>query len=210
MPTSRPVTEALTVAPSATFTSPVASTWPSTVPPTRRLPSMYSWPTRRSRGPSVTALAIASPSVSFGLAALLLKASHPDVAVEARAVLDLKPLDVDVAAQAGRLAERQLVAGADRAFDLAANGHVRSLDRSLHRRARRDVDVAADVQLTLGAALHGEAAAVAQLAFEAVARAERELVARIASRLDAVFVGFVRSDFRHLSLHKSTPEFGMA
>src|SRR6266702_176427 len=127
MLTSRPDSEALTVAPSATSTLPVASTCPSTVPLTCRSPSMYSCPTSRSRGPSVTELPPdgAAWSVSTGLAARrLLKASHPHVAVEACAVLDLKSLDRHVAVHTSGLAEHELVASGQRAFDFATHGHV--------------------------------------------------------------------------------------
>src|SRR5258708_3342481 len=157
MLTSRPTSEALTVAPSATSTLPVTSTSPSTVPLTCRSPSMYSWPTSRSRGPSVTELAPARApcSGSGGLAARrVLKASRPHVAINAGAVFDLNPLHSHITVQAPGLAEHQLVAGGQRAFHVAADGYVGAVDRRLHRRARRDVAVAADVQLPLSPALH--------------------------------------------------------
>src|SRR5579859_4547600 len=196
--TSRPDSEALTVAPSATSTLPVASTSPSTVPLTCRSPSMYSWPTSRSRGPSVTELAPARAawSGSCGLAARrLLKASHPHVAVEARAIFDLKPLHRHVSAEPCGLAERELVARRQRPLDLAPHRHVGAFDRRLHRRARRDVDVARDVELALGSALHGDAAAVRELALQAVAGPECELVCAARFHVGAVFLSFVCSGF---------------
>src|SRR5579859_5338699 len=208
MLTSRPDSEALTVAPSATSTLPVASTSPSTVPLTCRSPSMYSWPTSRSRGPSVTELAPAgAPWLgSCGLAARrLLKAPHPDVAVEARAIFDLKPLHRHVSAEPCGFAERELVARRQRPFDLAPNRHVGAFDRSLYRRARRDFDVARDVELAFGSPLHVDAAAVRELALQAVTRSEREPVRAARFRFSAVFLNVVRSGFvdRLLCVHKT-------
>src|SRR2546423_11953558 len=116
----------------------------------------------------------------------LLKASHPDVAVEACAVLDLKPLDGDVAAELGGLSERQLVACREHAFDIASNRDVVALDQGLDVCARANFEVARHPELAFGATLHTDRAVVVQLALEAVARTERELALSFAASVYAV------------------------
>src|SRR5947209_605614 len=169
--------------------SPVTSTSPSRIPPTRRSPSMYSWPISRSRGPSVTELGwleaagenpggcSAGGGVGRLATGLVLKVAHSDVAVEAGAVLDLQPAHLDVSVQLRRLSQRELVAGGELALDLALDGHVLALEQCLHDRPVSDLDVAAESELAFGVAtVDGHAAAVRQLAFQAVVRAERELL----------------------------------
>src|SRR5690348_334228 len=95
----------------------------------------------RSRGPSITTLvsgaaafAMGSRSVccSAGLAPFsLLKVAHPDVTVEACAVLDLQPLHGDVAVDLAGLANRQLVTRRQHTLDVAANRDVRAFDERL-------------------------------------------------------------------------------
>src|SRR5207244_1271242 len=144
--------------------SPVASNDPSTVPDTCRSPSMNSWPTRRSFGPRTTEL-------PWPLAPLLtgrvgLKVTHPNVAVQRRAVVDLQSAHDDVAAELGVLAQGQLVARGDRAFDLALQRHVGALEQRSHARAGGNVDVAAHADLALDLAVGVDRAVVDELAFE--------------------------------------------
>src|ERR1700674_82607 len=184
--TSLPASDAVTLASSSISTSPVASTWPSTVPPNRTSPSMWSSPIKRSRGPSVTELRSLDCSVGGGgcsavdlgpLApgALLLKVAHADVTVQAGPIFDLEPANVNVPAQFRVLAEDQLVPGVQRPFDLTTNGDVRRLEQRLHLGPSSHVDVARDAALALGSPVHGDVAFVRQFAFETVVRPHREL-----------------------------------
>src|SRR5437879_12818371 len=119
--------------------SPVASSAPSTVPATRRSPSMKSCPTRRSFGPRTTGLRWPLETFASGTGVgsllpgrLLLKVTHPNMAVQRRAVVDLQPADRDVTAEPRVLAEGQLVTRRVRAFDRALQRNVRSLELSLY------------------------------------------------------------------------------
>src|SRR2546428_2349165 len=192
MLTSRPASEALTFAMSSISTSPVASTSPSITPPTRRSPSIYSCPIGRSRGPSWTELgwfgvgddsrggSSAAGGVGRLAAGLLLKVAHSDVAVQRRAVLDLQPLDLDVSVQLRRLGKGELVTSRELPLDLALDGDIGSFEQGLHDRSVPDLDVAADAKFAFGVApVDGHAAAVGQLALEAVIGAERELLGSI-------------------------------
>src|SRR5690348_3764952 len=131
-------------------------------------------------------------SLSFGPSeteldsATVLEASRADVAVEACAVLDLKPLRGDVTVELRRASEKHLLTRRHRTLDVAAHSHAGGVDQRLDARARRDLDVAADPQLTFDAALHVDAAAERELALEAVTRAERELVLTITLGFGAV------------------------
>src|SRR5581483_404448 len=158
---------------------------------------MYRWPTSLSFGPSETELDSAT----------LLEASCAHVAVDARAVLDLEALGDDVAVDLAGAAEEHLLARGHGTFDIAADGDARPVDQRLDGRPGRDVHGAADPELAFDAALHADAAGVNQAAVEAVTGAERELVlARVTLRFGAVFRFVVDGGFRHLSVHKTTPE----
>src|SRR5229473_2171068 len=80
----------------------------------------------------------ASGEVALAAGRLLLTVSHADVPVEAGTVLDLESAHDDVSAEPGVLAEGQLVARGDGAFESSLHRHVRSLDQGPGRRARRD------------------------------------------------------------------------
>src|SRR5260370_22832842 len=186
--TSPPDTDAVTFAMSSISTSPVTSTSPSTTPPTRRSPSMYTCPITRSRGPSVTEFfGVGAEGGDFGgssagtgvgrlATGLVLKVAHPDVAVEAGAVLDLQPARLHVSAQLCRLAQEKLVAGRQLTLELTFDRDVGALEQGLHDRAGPDLDVAADSKLAFGstAALDCHVAAIRQLDLEAVVGAERD------------------------------------
>src|SRR2546428_8109865 len=163
---------------------PVASSSPSTVPDTFKSPSMNSWPTNRSLGPRTTEL-------PWPLAPLLtgrvgLKVTHPNVSVQRRAVVDLQSAHDDVAAELGVLAEGQLVARGDRAFDLALKRHVGAFEQRSHARAGGNVDVAAHPDLALDLAVGVDRAVVDELAFEDVSGTHRELLAPVAFHLTVV------------------------
>src|SRR5260370_39776295 len=83
---------------------------------------------------------------------LLLKVAHPDVAVQAGAVLDLQPARLYVAVQFRLLPQGEVVACREPAFDLALDVDILSLDQSLDHRPVSDLDVAAERQLAFGAA----------------------------------------------------------
>src|SRR5207302_7893443 len=122
---------------------------------------------------------------------------HSDVAVEARAVLDLQPAHLNVSVQLRRLSQRELVAGGELALDLALDGHVLALEQGLHHRPVSNLDVAAETKLALGvAAVDAHAAAVRQLAFQAVIRAEREFLEPITFGL-RLAVGLDRRTLRY-------------
>src|SRR5882672_6065662 len=190
---------------------PVASSSPSTVPDTRRSPSMKSCPTSRSFGPRTTELRSPLDPFSAGTGVgsllpgrLLLKVTHPNVPVQRRAVVDLQPADHDVAAEPGILAQGQLVARRDRAFDLTLQRHVRALEQRSDTRPRGHVDVAPDPDLTLHLAVGVDRSVIDELAFQDVSRAHRELLAPVT--LD--FTVFRRSrTFCHrlLNVHASPP-----
>src|SRR5258708_17974942 len=109
--------------------------------------------------------------------ALLLKVAHPDVAVQAGAVLDLQPAHLYVAVQLRLLPQGELVARREPALDFAFDGDVGSLEKGLDDRSVPDLDVAPDPKLTFGVpTVDGHVPAVGQLAFKAVVRAERELL----------------------------------
>src|ERR1700675_2766560 len=131
---------------------------------------------RRSRGPRVTALRWPEAGVSGGGSAavdlgtlvpgaLLLKVAHSNVTVEACAVLDLQPAHIDVTAQLCVLAEDQLVACVEGAFDVSLDRDVGSLQQGLHLRAGGNIDVARDAKLALGTTVQVHVALVSQLAF---------------------------------------------
>ena len=103
------------------------------------------------------------------------------MAVEAGTVLDLKPLHRHVAAELGVLAQSELVARGQHALDVTFDGHVRPFDESLHGRAVADLEVARDPKLALGLSLDGHVPVVVELAIEAVARAQRDLVGSVAA-----------------------------
>src|SRR5207302_30315 len=61
---------------------------------------------------------------------LLLKVTHPNVAVECCAIVNLQSADLDVAAQPRVLAEGQLVARGNHALDLSLERHIGALEQS--------------------------------------------------------------------------------
>jgi hypothetical protein len=71
---------------------------------------------------------------------LVLKVAHSNVAVQRRAIVDLQPADLDVAAEARVAAQGQLVPGGHHALDVAFQRHVRALQKGLDVRAIGDVD----------------------------------------------------------------------
>src|SRR6266550_2237861 len=191
--------------------SPVASSVPSTVPDTWRSPSMYSWPTRRSFGPRTTELRrpLAPFSAGTGVGTLLtgrlmLKVTHPDVSVQRRAIVDLQPADLDVAAQLRVLAQGQLVARGDRALDRALQRYVRAFEQSLHARSAGDVDVAGHADLTLDAAVGMHRAVIDQLAFQDVSGTHRELLLAVTFDF-AVFYSSRAFGYRLLNVHALPP-----
>src|SRR5262249_13232768 len=97
-----------------------------------RSPSMNSWPTSRSLGPRTTELRLPLAPFSAGAASgvccllagrLVLKVTHPNVAVQRGAIVDLEPANGDVAAEPRVLRQGQLVARRHGAFDLALERH---------------------------------------------------------------------------------------
>src|SRR5579864_3430372 len=107
---------------------------------------------------------------------LLLKIPHPDVTVKAGSVLDLQPAHVQVSIQPGGPAQGQLVSGGERPLDLALHRQARRLEQGFDRRSGRDLDVAGDAELTLGMPLNAHVPIVCELALQAVAGSERELI----------------------------------
>src|SRR5258708_36838247 len=94
-------------------------------------------------GAPVFAIGSRSLCCSAGLAPFnLLKVAHPDMTVEARAVVDLQPPHGDVAIDLARLAERQLVTSRQHALDVTANRDVLAFDERLHVAALADLEVA--------------------------------------------------------------------
>src|SRR5207249_2866811 len=124
---------------------------------------MYSCPTSRSFGPRTTELLLpllepfsAGGGVGVGCllaGRLLLKVTHPYVAVQGCAIVDLQPADLDVAAEPGVPAQCELVPCRHHALDVALQRHVRALEKGLDVRAVGDVDVAAHPNLALDAAI---------------------------------------------------------
>src|SRR5260370_3939813 len=133
---------------------------------------------------------------------LVLEVAYPNMAVQRRAVVDLQPADLDVAAEPGVSAQGQLVARRDLAFDLALQRHVRAFEQRLDVGAVRDVDVARHAQLALDAAVRVHRAVVDELAFENVSRTHLKLLFPVA--LDLTVLSRSRS-FRHriLDVHPS-------
>src|SRR5258708_2310986 len=111
------------------------------------------------------------------------------MAVEARAVFDLKPAHHDVPAEPSVLAQHVLVVRINRAFDLALDGHVGRVDRDPGRRARGHVQVAGYPELALGAAVDVYVTFVDQLALEAIVRPHRELALPAAAPGVAIVLG---------------------
>src|SRR5438477_6422426 len=191
--------------------SPVASSVPSTVPDTWRSPSMYSWPTRRSFGPRTTELRppLAPFSAGTGVGTLLtgrlvLKVTHPDVSVQRRAIVDLQPADLDVAAQLRVPAQGQLVTRSDRTLDRSLQRHVRAFEQSLHARAAGDIDVAGHADLALDAAVGMHRSVIDQLAFQDVSRTHRELLLAVTFDF-AVFHRSRAFGYRLLNVHALPP-----
>src|SRR5205807_435284 len=189
--------------------SPVASSAPSTVPATRRSPSMKSCPTSRSFGPRTTELRCPLETCSSGTGVgsllagrLVLKLSHPDMAVQRRAVVDLQALDDNVTAEPRVLAEGQLVTRRDRAFDRALQRNVGSFEQRFDGGAIRDVDVARDPDLTLDAPVGVDRAVVYELAFQDVPWTHLKLLAPVALDFTVFSSAF---GYRFLDVHALPP-----
>src|SRR5215472_5667864 len=152
-------------------------------------------------------------STGTGVAALLagrlvLKVTHPNVSVQRRAVVDLKPLYLDVAAQSRVPAEGQLVTRCDHALDVALERHVAAFEECLDGRSGSNVDVAGHPDLALDAPIRVHRPVVDELALEDVARPHRELLLAIPFDF-AVLCG--RLAFRHrlLNVHASPPTWNL-
>src|SRR5439155_17489691 len=179
---------------------------------TRRSPSMNQCPTNRSFGPRTTELRSPLLPLAAGVRVasllagrLVLKFTHPDVAVQRRAIVDLKPAHLDVAAQPCVPSQGQLVARGDRAFDRALERHVRTFEQRLDSRAIGDVDVAGHADLAFDASIGVHRPVVDESALEDIARTHRELLFAVA--LDFAVVGRSRAFCnRLLYVHANTPD----